>query len=130
MKNAELWKSLTSERIDTFHGFRKEFVVIPKETFVAHQEHFRKSRNMFTSHRSFRSKQLVRHVHAIDRGNVVVVHRDHGNLDRFKLLGILHLVGDVVPYALWSAVRRTQKKKLKQYLLYLEKNDVVRKRGS
>ncbi len=120
MKNSELWISLTENRIYGYREWFRDVAIIPKSIFERHKEHFAPSRNILNNYQNYRSKTLVRHIHAIDRGNIVLVHRDNGNLDRTILLGLLHFVADVIPYGTWNLARRKQKKSVKKKLSELE----------
>ena len=118
MKQQELWNALASKRVHEFRGLGKKFVVVPTEHFKIYRDEFRPSPNVFTEKQTYRSTELVRHIHAVERGNVVVLHRDHGNVDRSLLLGLLHLVADAIPYGTWSLGR--QKRRVSKVLESLE----------
>ncbi len=83
-----------------------EFIVIPKNKFKEVQGLFEKHKNLFFKEVEYRSKHFLRHVHAIDFGDVVICHRDFVNHKKTKLIGlILHTILDFIPYIFMSFLK-------------------------
>lgn len=76
------------------------FITVKKEDFEKYQDYFQRSTNWLNTKINYRSKHWFRHIHAIDKGEVVQFHVDNGNLSRNVLFALPHSVFDVIPFFL------------------------------
>lgn len=97
----DLFAELCAHRIDSYRDYLKEFVFIRKIDFERFREFFQPSKNILNNDAHYRSKHALRHVHAHEHKDVVNVHIDVGNTDRNILLGLIHLLCDILPYELY-----------------------------
>ena len=81
------------------------FVVIPNEHFFVFREHFGKEVKI-GSMSNFRSKHLIRHIHAVQGDTTTEIHIDHGNMYKNPILGIIHLFINVIPYFAWHLIHK------------------------
>lgn len=91
------------------HPFDRDHYWISKEAFESIKSQFKSEVNWIHQGKSYRSKHVMRHVHAIDQGAFVFVHRDNINPTRhlalFPLLPV-HICVDLVPFLVYCVIKR------------------------
>lgn len=105
MSESRLWEYFQEKQIAQARPFDRDFLWVPKEAFARVEPHFVAELNILQPGKSYRSRALLRHIHAIDQGDCVFVHQDTGNVARFLPLGLVHLFIDVVPYCAYAWYR-------------------------
>ena len=98
----ELWKYLSSKSIKRTKPFDREFIWVSLDDFNDIRHLMIQETNFLHAGRSFRSRGIFWHLHAVIQSNFVFVHWDLGNHKQFLPLGLLHLVADFFPYLLFS----------------------------
>jgi hypothetical protein len=93
-----LWGELVRTEITRSSFFRRPLVTISKSEFLQYREVFCPHRSVLNSLVNYRSVHWWRHIHAIDYGDVVSFHIDHGNPSVSVWLLVPHLIFDVIPY--------------------------------
>ncbi len=102
MSHDELLEYFTARKIAVSEPFDRVFLWVTKNDFDEIREHFIPEYNVLHSGKSFRSKSLWKHLHAVEQTEAVLIHIDTGNIARFIPLGLVHLVLDVIPYVYFS----------------------------
>jgi len=116
-KEIDIWNYFKENSLTSKKPFDREFVWIDKHTFSKRKSLFKEDLNLLHSGRSYRSGGLLRHIHAVEQGDIIFVHCDFGNVSRSLILGVFHLFLDVIPYIIFSAVTG---QKLKDVFKYSE----------
>ena len=84
----------------------KRHVVIHSNDFEKIKHRFQPTKTVFHWWRpTWRSTDRFRHWHAVKFDEFVELHCDFGNLNRHYLLGLVHLVVDVIGYMMWCILR-------------------------
>ncbi len=115
MNETELWEYARSKQFYSVHPFDRDFVWLMKEDFDHVRQHFKAEYNIFHPGRSYRSKGLLLHIHAVEHGPYVSFHADCGNVARFFPLGLIHLFVDVLPYKILEHIVRAPVRELYGY---------------
>jgi hypothetical protein len=103
----ELWSYFSEHKVSSARPFDRDFIWVKKEDFQRVRQNFVKEFNFIHSGESFRSMGLISHIHAVDQGDVVLVHFDIGNVARFFPTSLIHLFADVIPYYVFAWFKRT-----------------------
>lgn len=106
MPQKELWLYFVERQVYSSRPLERTLVWIHKDDFKPVRHHFKKDFNIFHRDRSYRSQNLLVHIHCIDQGEYILAHRDTGNLSRFLPFAVLHFVLDVVPYVVLARIKR------------------------
>jgi hypothetical protein len=106
MTEKELWNYFLDKQVHLSKPLRRKLVWIKSEDFYMVKSYFIQDFNILHPDRSFRSYGYFWHIHCIEQGEYVQVHRDTGNLAQFFPLGIIHFFFDVVPYVLLAWFKR------------------------
>ncbi len=106
MSDKELWNYIIFKKIAQTKPFDRLFLWIKKEDFLEIKKFFICEKNCLHKGKSYRSKNLFRHIHAIDQGEYFFIHKDTGNLARFLPLGLLHFFFDFLPYVFFCFFKR------------------------
>lgn len=106
MKERELWAYFLQKSICRAKPFDRSLVWVKRADFESVSSYFIEEFNILhINKQSFRSRGYLIHIHAIDQGEHVLVHRDFGNVARFLPLGVIHLFFDVLPYYVLARVK-------------------------
>ncbi|MFA6536203.1 MAG: hypothetical protein WC250_03785 [Candidatus Paceibacterota bacterium] len=106
MSEKEIWQYCWDRKVSHSRPLDRDFIWVTKEDFSSVENHFTKDINFLHYGKSQRSRGLFFHLHAVVQDDHVFIHRDNGNLARFLPLGLIHLLLDVVPYVIFSQVKR------------------------
>jgi len=109
MSTEELWNYFRERKVSSEWRLDREFVWVPIEDFEQVKKHFLGEFNVFQKGISMRSHGLLRHIHAVDQGSHMFIHKDTGNVARFFPLGIVHLLLDVIPHETYARVKGPRK---------------------
>jgi hypothetical protein len=110
MLDKDVWKYCVACNQKKSKIFYKDFIWIRKIDFEKIKANFTPESNFFHSGKSFRSENYFLHIHAVFQNDVVLLHRDFGNITKFFPLGILHLVADVIPFWFFCLIKRKNPK--------------------
>ena len=113
MNDSELWQYFIQKKVAQAKPFDRLFIWITDKDFENVKKYFVQERNIIHSGKSYRTKSLLKHIHAVEQDGIVFVHFDIGNVARFFPLGLIHLIFDVIPY-LWFSISR----KIPMYKLF------------
>jgi len=105
MNDNELWDYVLKHKFKMTRPFDRDFIWISKSDFSLIKKFLHREWNFLHSGASYRSANLLLHIHAVEQGDFVFFHKDIGNFRRCILLGAIHLFLDVFPYlvfALWN----------------------------
>lgn len=105
MNEKDLWKYFCENKISHAKPFDRDLIWVTKESFLKVQHYFVTEFNIVHTGINFRSRGYLSHIHAVDQGDCVGVHKDFGNLARFFPLGLLHLFCDVIPYYIFARIK-------------------------
>lgn len=106
MSDRDIWEYFVERSVSRTRMLARDIVWVTRDDFRAVERHFFKDINIFHPRKSYRSRRLFRHLHAIEQGEYVLVHRDTGNLSLFPPLGVVHLIFDVLPHAFVARRKR------------------------
>jgi|GEM_PF-1606713 len=113
MNEKELWKYFWDRKICHSRPLDRDFIWITKEDFRPVRRYFVSEFNFFHYKKeSLRSQGLLFHIHVIEQGDYLFVHKDTGNVARFFPLGLIHLICDVVPYFVFAKIKRVEMKSI------------------
>jgi hypothetical protein len=104
MKPEYIYQKLKARSIARSHFFGRQLHVVTIADFKLFDAHFVSSYNLLNRQQNYRTKNLFRHIHAIQVGELVEFHYDYMNPDKGLSLVFLHTVTDVVPYFLYFIV--------------------------
>lgn len=97
VSQADVWRRANDVKIDERY-IGKPFIFITKKDFDAMKPNFVREWNWMHIEPSYRTREAFLHIHAIDFGDTVGLHRDRANPALFKPLAILHFFFDFPPY--------------------------------
>ncbi|MCT4592511.1 MAG: hypothetical protein N4A36_03995 [Candidatus Gracilibacteria bacterium] len=106
MNKKQLWKFIENHKKAHKKMLCKDFIWIKKADFKKIEKYFIPEQNFFHKGDSFRSKNLIEHIHAIAQGDYFLLHKDTGNIAIFLPLGLIHLFFDVIPYLAYISIKR------------------------
>ncbi len=106
MNEKELWNHFLTKQVYIAQPLHHKLVWVKRHDFENVKSSFVEDFNIFHIGRSFRSREYLLHIHCIDQGEYVLVHRDTGNIARFLPLGIIHFFFDVLPYVILALIKR------------------------
>jgi hypothetical protein len=110
MTEKEIWKYVLDKKVASRKILGKDHFWILKKDFEAVKNNFAREFNPFNPGRSLRSREYFLHIHAIEQGDYVFVHKDLGNVARFFPLGLIHLFVNVIPFFIYILIKRTSLK--------------------
>jgi hypothetical protein len=106
MQQRELWAYFLDKSTHRSKPFDRSFVWVTKKDFESVAGYFIEEFNILhLDTKSFRTRKYFLHIHAIEQGEYIFVHRDFGNVAYFLPLGVIHLFVDVIPYFVFARVK-------------------------
>lgn len=112
MTTRELWIYFWKKKVAYTKPLDRYFIWVKPEDFLTVKNLFKPEYNIFHPKNSYRSSAFFRHIHAVDEGNLICIHHDHGNWTKFYPLIIIHFLIDVLPYFVFAWLRGIKLKDL------------------
>lgn len=101
MDQSELWNYFWERKVLVSKPLDRVFIWVKKSDFETVKKYFKQEYNLFHPTSSFRSLEFFLHIHAVVEGDLVCIHHDIGNWNRFWPLIIIHFFSDVFFYLIW-----------------------------
>jgi hypothetical protein len=96
-KEQVLWDYFWSKRVAESKFLSRYWIWVNRRDFDVMRSSFNKEYNVIHPGKSYRSNGYWKHIHGTDEGEYFCLHQDTGNMSKFFVLGIIHLILDVIP---------------------------------
>lgn len=106
MNLEDIYLNLRKSSIYTDQFFSRELHVVELYEFQKFNDYFYAKGNFFNTGVNYRTKERFKHIHAVQKGNLVFFHYDYGNVDQSLPMYVCHTFLDVIPYFISVVVRR------------------------
>ena len=81
--------------------FGRKLITIKQSDFEPYKKYFVVTKNLLNSKVNYRTRNKLKHIHAIQIDEFVQIHFDYGNPCENPVMAVPHLFVDVMPYFAW-----------------------------